>query len=228
MSDVRRVVNGKTNTNQHIDRGHTTDGHIPEIHVAQSVHNGQHHTEHHPDGDARVGHQRKDHHQNHRAADGQVLDQFFVNDADLFPVEEVEAVREGTRIKCADLAPHGSHGVVAISATIGGCQGKLRVETRRLQPLRQRASCRDRICVAIQVTGLAGPQNGATVPGSHGGTIPSVQRRVKLRLLAEDSVAVRARRRKGVVRSGGLVGLRGPLHELRIPTVHCHIVVDQL
>ena len=35
---------------------------------------------------------------------------------------------------------------------------------------------------------------------------PSVQRRVKLRLLAEDRVAVRARRRKGVVRSGGLAG----------------------
>ena len=35
---------------------------------------------------------------------------------------------------------------------------------------------------------------------------PSVQRRVKLRLLAEDSVAVRARRRKGGVRSGGLAG----------------------
>lgn len=36
--------------------------------------------------------------------------------------------------------------------------------------------------------------------------LPSVQRCVKLGLLAEDSVAVRARRRKGVVRSGSLAG----------------------
>mmetsp|Transcript_43255 Transcript_43255/g.103069 ORF Transcript_43255/g.103069 Transcript_43255/m.103069 type:complete len:352 (-) Transcript_43255:1009-2064(-) len=228
MGDVRRIIHSKANTNQKVDGGHAADGHVPEVHVAQSVDNRQSDAQHHPNRDPRIRHQGEDHDQDHTAANCKVPHQLSVNDAHLFPVQEVEAVWEGTSVESIHLAAHGGHGDVSVGAPVRGRQGQLRVEARGCQSFCRDAASRNSIHVGIHLAVLVIPFNGVAVAGSHGIAVPQMQRGVELCLVCEYGLGVAARGREGVTLGSGLVRGGSPLHELHVPAVHHRIVIDEV
>ena len=166
VGDVCRVIHGEAHANQEVDCRDTADGDIPEVHEAKGVNDGQSHAENHPDGNTWRRHQGKDDHQDHAATDEKVSGQLHVDDAHFLPVEEVEAVREGARVKLVAPRAHGGHGVVAVGALVRGRQRQLGVEAACLQPISDHAAAGYGLGARVQVAGGGGPNHGAAVAGS--------------------------------------------------------------
>jgi hypothetical protein len=94
VRNVGRIIHRQPDTDQNVNGRDATDGNVPVKHKPDQIHHGQDNRQNDPRCNAPMRNQTRNHHTDHGPTDRQIADQFFVDDAHFFPVQEFKRIRK--------------------------------------------------------------------------------------------------------------------------------------